>query len=182
MPIRVAASAALLALACLVPAALLPAGATWKPEFGRSPQAVQDWFAAAEIAGGQGGPAHRRLHILKCCNQAERLRTRFVATPGHQWSYYPDAACIVKGCPILPVPDDVVHRDRIRAPDPKDDALPEFQEMRREGVLFHLPRRAVVLLGARRGRRLSPAPTVGAGRSSGRRSAASFRNGEHGWA
>ncbi len=42
----------------------------------------------------------------------------------------------MKGCKLLVIPDDVVHEGEIHAKDPKDDTLPEFDAMRREGVLF----------------------------------------------
>jgi hypothetical protein len=108
------------------------AHATWKPEFGKSPAAVQQWFRDAAPT-----PAARaRLNIFRCCEKAERLMTKFVGRPGGEWSYYPDPACTAPGCRLTPLPNDIVHEDAIRAPDPKDDGLPEFAAMRREGVLF----------------------------------------------
>jgi hypothetical protein len=110
---------------------VLAANATWKPSYGESPAAVQQWFRSAEIM-----PAARaRLGVYTCCEQAERLMTKFVGT-GTEWSYYPDPNCTHNGCALLPIPNDVVHEEPIRAIDPKDDDLPEFQAMRSEGVLF----------------------------------------------
>jgi hypothetical protein len=108
------------------------AGATWKPEYKNNPQAVQDWFQAAKppLTGAA------RLGISLCCNDAERLMTKFVPSRNGDWSFYPDPACTHAGCKLLPIPNDVVHDDTVHAIDPKDDALPEFEAMRREGVLF----------------------------------------------
>lgn len=127
---------AVVAISLLV--AVLPARATWKPEYATAPEAVKHWFEAAQVNGGcsDKGAAFQRLGICLCCKWSERLMTKFVASPGHQWSYYPDSNCTVKGCPLKPIPDDVVHEDEIRALDPADDALPEFDAMRRQGVLF----------------------------------------------
>ena len=111
--------------------ALKPAAATWRPEYAKSPQAVQQWFRSAEVT-----PAVRaRLGIYTCCTGAERLVTKFVGA-GTEWSYYPDPNCTRAGCSLLPLPNDIVHEEPIKAIDPKDDNLPEFQAMRREGVLF----------------------------------------------
>lgn len=110
--------------------------ATWKPDYAKSPLSVQNWFNSARVKGGTTGLAYKRLGIAMCCKQAERLRTKFVGTTGGEWSYYPNPACITKGCLLLPIKDDVVHEDEIHAADPQDDALPEFDEMRAEGVLF----------------------------------------------
>lgn len=116
----------------LLCAAIFPASATWKPEYGKNPAAVQEWFkqAAPPLAGAA------RLGIGRCCERAERLMTKFVAGAAGDWSYYPDPNCTHAGCALLPIPNDVVHNEPIRALDPKDNDLPEFQAMRREGVLF----------------------------------------------
>ena len=41
-----------------------------------------------------------------------------------------------KGCTLKGIPADVVHEDEIRALNVNDDNLGEFEQMRREGVLF----------------------------------------------
>ena len=112
--------------------ALKPAAATWKPEYGKSPLAVQDWFKGARTTP----QAALRLNFSYCCEQAERLRTKFIGRANGEWSYYPDPGCTKTGCALLPIPNDVIHDDPIKANDPKDDNLPEFEAMRREGVLF----------------------------------------------
>lgn len=141
------------------------ASATWKPQFGKSPKAVQLWFQEATVPGWpdfarclrerteRGGPdsyqqnkqycgakyspAYLRLGIAKCCKEAERLRTKFVpSVMGTNWAYFPDPKCTHAGCPLLPIPNDIVHPEPVRALDSKDDGLPEFDAMRREGVLF----------------------------------------------
>jgi len=112
--------------------AVVAANATWKPEFATSPPAVREWFKGAITTPA----ARQRLGIYHCCEQAERLRTKFVLSAGHDWSYYPNPECVTAGCELRPLPNDIVHEDPIRALDPADDGLPEFQAMRREGVLF----------------------------------------------
>ena len=116
----------------IVKSAVVAANATWKPEYATNPEAVQKWFqeATPTIAGAA------RLGIGRCCNDAERLMTKFVASQNGDWEYYIDPNCTNVGCPMLPIPNDVVHDDEIKAPDPKDNDLPEFKAMRREGVLF----------------------------------------------
>lgn len=113
---------------------LLPvmATATWKPEYKESPLPVQEWFQAAPLTE----EATRHFQFVKCCEQAERLMTKFVGQRGGTWFYYPDADCTKAGCKLLPIPDYIVHDDPIHALNPKDDTLPEFEEMRRQGVLF----------------------------------------------
>jgi len=108
------------------------ADATWRPEYADNPVAVQRWFKQAAPTL----PAQRRLNINKCCEKAERLMTKFVNLPGMGWMYYPDPGCTTRGCALLPILDDVVHEDEIHALEAKDDNLPQFKQMRREGVLF----------------------------------------------
>lgn len=122
-------AAAMLAVVVVLAA---PVKATWKPEYGKEPQAIQNWFKAAKPTPVAGA----RLGIWYCCEQAERLVTRFVASAAGEWSYYPDPNCSHKGCALLPIPNDVVQNEPIRALDPKDNDLPQFAQMRREGVLF----------------------------------------------
>ena len=108
------------------------ADATWRPEYGNNPVAIQRWFKQAEPTL----PAQQRLKINKCCEKAERLMTKFVNLPGMGWMYYPDPGCTTRGCALLPILDDVVHEGEIRALEPQDDNLPQFKQMRQEGVLF----------------------------------------------
>lgn len=108
-----------------------PAYATWKPQYDKNPEPVKEWFVAATPTKAAGA----RLGIATCCEQAERLMTKFVGA-GTEWSYYPDPNCTHAGCSLLPIPNDVVHEQPIKALDPKDDGLDEFKAMRREGVLF----------------------------------------------
>lgn len=139
--------------AALLLVMLSPALSTWRPEYANSPKAVQDWFKAATVAGWEQysacraksqtvadcahhSPAHIRLGIANCCEEAERLKTKFVSNAQSEWAYYPDPACVTDGCALLPIPNDIVHDKPIRALDPKDNNLPEFEQMRREGVLF----------------------------------------------
>ena len=122
-------------IAGLALAAWLAAGganATWKPEYGKSPPAVQQWFKSARTTPA----AALRFGFSYCCEEAERLRTKFLPSENGDWSYYPDPSCTDKGCQLLPIPNDIVHDEPIRALDPKDDDLPQFNAMRREGVLF----------------------------------------------
>lgn len=119
---------------------LTVARATWKPEYASNPPAVTAWFKEARVAGGcdssDKARAWHRLGICGCCENADRLRTKFVAAASGDWSYYPDPNCTTKGCALKPIPDDVVHEDEIHAANGFDDTLPEFDAMRREGVLF----------------------------------------------
>lgn len=133
--LRVAFGIALVTLAFIMLLTwLAPAGATWKPQDGKEPPpAVRNWFAAQAIATPS---ARKRLDVYLCCNDAERLRTKFKPRADGNWSYYPDPNCVTDGCPLAPIPSDVEHQETIRALDPKDDGLPEFEEMRREGVLM----------------------------------------------
>lgn len=131
MVVMASALPSLLFVIWMLPFLLPPAHATWRPEYAKNPQAVRDWFVAATPTKAAGA----RLGIATCCEQAERLMTRFVGA-GTEWSYYPDPDCAHKGCKLLPIPNDVVHEEPIRALDPADNDLPEFKAMRREGVLF----------------------------------------------
>lgn len=112
--------------------AAFPAWGTWKPEYGKEPQAVQDWFstAAPPVVGAA------RLGISSCCEKSERFVTKFVGGPNDSWAYYTNPACVTVGCPLAPIPDDVIETNGIHSLNPKDDNLPQFQEMRRQGVLF----------------------------------------------
>jgi hypothetical protein len=131
----------MITLALMVVSTGVDAGATWRPEYAKSPLAVQNWFRLAAPPDA----AQRRLGIGRCCEQAERLMTRFVASAAGDWAYYPDPACTSRGCKLLPIPNDIVHRGRIKpipgTLDGLDAAelrrtLKTFETMKREGVLF----------------------------------------------
>ena len=92
-------------------------------------------ISAFYVANMFGAVISARLGIYTCCAQSERLMTKFVGA-GSEWSYYPDPNCTRAGCALLPIPNDVVHDEPIKALDPADDDLPEFKAMRREGVIF----------------------------------------------
>lgn len=110
------------------------AHATWKPDpLHPTPQAVQDWFRAQQLATQS---AMDRLHIKMCCHDAERLVTKFVGTKEGEWAYFIDPNCTNSGCPSNQIPNDVIHDEEIHALTKADDGLPEFEAMRREGVLM----------------------------------------------
>ena len=111
---------------------------TYKPEYDKVPDAVKSWFEAQHVKGpcDQSGMAYHKLGICGCCKNADRLMTKFVANKDQQWSYYPDPACTVKGCTLLPIPDYITHDEGIHAENPLNERMPEFEQMRREGVLF----------------------------------------------
>jgi hypothetical protein len=127
-------------IAVLTASMTLASDATWKPEYAKNPPAVTAWFKEARVPGGcdnsQKAKAWNRLGICGCCEHADRLKTKFVADAEGEWSYYPNPECTTKECPRKPIPNDIVHQDGIHALNPYDDRLPEFDQMRREGVLF----------------------------------------------
>jgi hypothetical protein len=116
-----------LLLACLL-LITTAATATWKPEYKDAPQAVQGWFKAAQVT-----PEGRlRIGFQNCCDQSDRFDTQFRVskqTAGDEWFYR-------EGNSWVRIPADVIHNDEIHAAKAEDDALPEFEQMRREGVLF----------------------------------------------
>lgn len=101
---------------------------TYKNEYAKNPPAVSAWFKEAHVKGA--------CDASGCCEFADRLHTKFVGEKGKEWFYYPDPNCTTKGCQLLPIPDWVTHEDGIHALNGYDDTLPEFNRMRREGVLF----------------------------------------------
>jgi len=94
--------------------------ATWKPEYGASPQAWIDWFNNAATT-----PAARdRLGFWKCCDHSDRYKTRFKAEGnGEAWYFEQDGQW-------KRIPDDVIHHE----PDPSMPA-----QLKTEGVLFIFP-------------------------------------------
>lgn len=122
-------------IAALLLLLVFPASATFKPEYANNPKAVQDWFHAQTIMPDAGV----RLGFgrnASCCDHADRLFTKFVGSGLSEWKYYEDPNCTHEGCKLLDIPNDTVHPEEIHALDPKDDALPQFDAMRREGVLM----------------------------------------------
>lgn len=108
------------------------ANATYKPEFKDAPLPVQQWFQIQGLTPS----AAKRLHIVTCCDHADRFKTKFVATGDGHWYYYADQLCQKEGCKLTQIPDDTIHQEGIQAINPKDDDLPEFKQMRAEGVLM----------------------------------------------
>jgi hypothetical protein len=97
-----------------------PAYPTWKPEFGVSPPDWIKWFNSAETTPA----ARERIHFQKCCDHADRLKTKFKATrSGEDWYYEQDGAWKL-------IPRDVIHHE----PDPTMPA-----QLKNEGVLFIFP-------------------------------------------
>ena len=129
----------ILAAMGMVLCAAVPSPATWRPEYAANPPAVREWFAAQIV---MPLAAERIFHVLpdatvSCCSHADRLRTKFIARHGgDSWAYYPDPKCIDDGCPLRAIPSDTIHPEEIHAMRAKDDSLPEFEAMRREGVLM----------------------------------------------
>jgi hypothetical protein len=112
----------------------LPPKSDWPPE--RPILAPRCWPVPGACDNDEKAKAWNRLGICGCREHADRLKTKFVADAEGDWSYYPNPECITKECPLQPVPNDIVHQDGIHALNPYDDRLPEFDQMRREGVLF----------------------------------------------
>jgi hypothetical protein len=138
-------AAALIFLFAVVIMTARTAEATWKPEYGNNPEAIQRWFSEAAVMPS----AQTRLGVTLCCHSAERLMTKFVGGKGgDDWSYYPDPNCTHSGCTLLPIPSDVVHDEPIgltagaheafdkSSPEDKTRTIKMLEAMKREGVLF----------------------------------------------
>ncbi len=85
------------------------AEARWKPDYAAAPQAVQDWYANAQVPA----PAIPRLGFIPCCSFSEVVRTQFrvdKTTGGDEW-YYRDAGGVFRR-----IPPDIIHWGE-RAPD-----------------------------------------------------------------
>jgi hypothetical protein len=124
-PVRNAAFAG--ALCAIVPAAAL---ATWKPEFGKSSDAVIAWFKAARPTPA----AQARLGFQSCCEHSDRFVTKFKVSKfdgSDQWFFQ-------AGDKWLPIPSDVVHAEGI-IPPAGHEADPDFLQLQAEGVLFIYP-------------------------------------------
>lgn len=170
---RAHALVALLVLIVSVLSAV-PTWATYKPDYSKVPAPVRQWFRSAEVPGWaefekcrdavymssppgadtasqilacglKYSPAYVRLNLRGCCDEADRLKTKFIPSRDGDWSYYPDPECTRAGCPLLPIPSDVLEYTPI-APPPGSltglsqaeiaDVLAIFARMRMEGVLF----------------------------------------------
>jgi hypothetical protein len=95
--------AILAALSLALPSActIHPAFATWKPQYASAPQAVQDWYRAAELTEA----AKQRFPFTKCCDHADVVRTKFQVnktTAGDEWFY-------LDGGTWKRIPDDIIH-------------------------------------------------------------------------
>jgi hypothetical protein len=94
-------------IALLTASMTIASDATWKPEYAKNPPAVTARFKEARVPGGcdnsQKAKAWNRLGICGCCEQADRLKTKFVADTEGDWSYYPDPGCTTKGCLLKPI-------------------------------------------------------------------------------
>jgi len=125
------ASTARAAIAAMIACAFvssIPASATWKREYGSNPVAVQEWFKKAQVTE----EGQKRISFKNCCDQSDRFDTQFrvdKTTAGDAWYFRSEGKWIR-------IPDDVIHSDEIHALNPEDDKLPEFEAMRRQGVLF----------------------------------------------
>lgn len=122
-----AANAAFLASLCLLPATAL---ATWKPEFGKSSEAVVAWFKSAQATPA----AQARLGFKSCCEHSDRFVTKFKVSKvdgSDQWYYQ-------AGDQWLPIPSDVVHDEGVTPPTGHEDD-PDFVQLKAEGILFLYP-------------------------------------------
>jgi hypothetical protein len=112
--------------------AMLPAAAlaTWKPEFGRSSDAVIAWFRSAQPTPA----AQARLGFKSCCEHSDRFVTQFKVSKvdgADQWFYQ-------AGERWLPIPGDVVHLEGITPPEGHEND-PDFLQLQAEGILFLYP-------------------------------------------
>ena len=87
--------------AILAALSLAPASATRKADYASAPQAVQDWYRAAELTEA----AKKRFPFTKCCDHADVVRTKFQVsktTAGDEWFY-------LEGGTWKRIPDDIIH-------------------------------------------------------------------------
>jgi hypothetical protein len=115
------------ALCCFLPAAAL---GTWKPEFGKSSDAVIAWFRSAQPTPA----AQARLGFHSCCDHSDRFLTQFKVSKvdgSDQWFY-------LAGDKWLPIPSDVVHTEGI-IPPAGHEKDPDFLQLETEGILFIYP-------------------------------------------
>lgn len=121
--------------------------ATYKPEYAKNPQAIQQWFFEAKPTAAER--EHRGWsEFTGCCNQSERFLTKFTvdkSTGEDIWSYQlPDKSWQI-------IPERVIHYDGIKAPKRPYEMKPDspewaaydndskyFKQLRAEGVLFIL--------------------------------------------
>jgi hypothetical protein len=147
----------ILATLLLCAIASLPAGATVKKEFAHS-AALKSWFKNAQPTDW----AQKQYYITYCCEQAERVKTRFdVVKAGEgieQWWFEcteeTAAFCTNRGKKLgewAQIPPGVVHKEQIEDPKkfPASDGSVsyvgeveavqvhnEFEQLRQEGVMF----------------------------------------------
>lgn len=107
---------------------LVPAHATWKPEYGQAPIEVQDWFKAQLVPTES---AQARLGFSLCCDHSDRVKTKFLSNGSKdEWWYQdPDTGKMVR------IPDDVIHYEDIPAGS-SPEAQETFRQMRAEGILM----------------------------------------------
>jgi hypothetical protein len=77
------------------------ADARWKPEYANAPQAVQDWYKAAQLTP----KAQMRFPFKTCCEHADVVKTRFRVnrvSAGDEW-YWLDGGVWRR------IPDDIIH-------------------------------------------------------------------------
>lgn len=114
---------------------IIPALATYKPEYDKVPTPVRKWFESQYIPGTdeywmceqkinnmlsrkkqnraklecalRNAPAYLRLQVFGCCKNADRLKTKFIPSEDGDWAYYPDPKCTHSGCKLLLIPHDV---------------------------------------------------------------------------
>ena len=92
--------------------------ATWKPEYGQSPEAYIEWFKNAQTTP----EAFNRFGWNSCCSHADRYVTQFRTNANRdEWWYLKDGKTWEK------IPDFIIHWED----DPK---MPE--QLKVEGVLF----------------------------------------------
>lgn len=109
----------------------LCAHATWKPEYGKSPQEVQDWFKQQVVPTES---AQARLHFSPCCDHADRVRAKIITNADHDEWWYTEEDC-TGDCKPKRIPDDVVHQEDIPIGH-SPEAQEVFRQLRAEGILM----------------------------------------------
>jgi hypothetical protein len=102
-----------LAVLCTVLSFSFAASATWKPEYGQSPQAWIDWFTSAKLTPA----AAARLGWTGCCSHSHRFVTSFK---------HDDHCYFQANGKWIRIPDDTVEES--------DPTMPV--QLKEEGVLF----------------------------------------------
>jgi hypothetical protein len=144
-------------MACGMLALSRYAGATWKPEFSKHSAALRSWFQVA-----QPTPLARlEFGIFYCCEQAERVKTKFnlvQGDDGEQW-WMECGADVVVFCQEnhkqngewVRIPEKIIHHEGIKTPGEwvgrsgergivgdveREQVEAEFEQLRMDGVLF----------------------------------------------